>query len=171
MNPHSTQRIRLMTRTALFAALIYLFTAYFHVPSHTGYTHIGDAFLYLSACLLPTGYAAAAGAIGAGLADLLSGYAIWMPGTVLIKSLAVLCFSNAQKRILCRRNLLALVPAWVLCIGGYYLYESLMTGNFAAPLAGIPGYLTQCTLSTIVFVLTAAAFEQVPALNALSSKT
>ena len=50
--------------TALMAAIIYVFTAYIHVPSHTGYTHVGDGFLYLAASLLPAPYAAAAGAIG-----------------------------------------------------------------------------------------------------------
>lgn len=168
MKHNSLERTRLMTRTALFAALIYIFTAYFHVPSHTGYTHVGDAFLYLAACLLPPGYAAAAGVIGAGLADLLSGYAIWMPGTVIIKALATLSFSSSTKHILCRRNLLALIPAWVLCIGGYYLYECLITGNFAAPLAGIPGYFTQSLFSTVIYVSAAIAFDTVPALKTLT---
>lgn len=167
MNTQISEHTRLLTRTALFAALIYVFTAFFHIPSHTGYTHIGDGFLYLAACMLPAGYAAAAGAIGAGLADLLSGYAMWLPGTVVIKALAALCFAHGQKKLLSPRNLLALVPAWALCIGGYYLYEGLLTGNFVAPLAGIPGYVTQSALSTVVYVLLAAAFEHVPALSEL----
>lgn len=166
---NTKERTRLLTRTALFAALIYLFTAYFHVPSHTGYTHIGDAFLYLAACLLPPGYASAAGALGAGLADLLSGYAIWLPGTIVIKSLAALCFSASTRRILCKRNLLALIHAWALCIGGYYLYECFITGNLIAPLAGIPGYLTQSLLSTAVYVAVATVFDTAPALKTLAS--
>lgn len=169
MNTPEKERIRLMTRTAVFAALIYVFTAYFHVPSHTGYTHIGDAFLYLAACLLPGGYAAAAGAIGAGLADLLSGYAIWFPGTVLIKALAALCFSHGGEKMICRRNLLALIPAWIFCVGGYTLYEGLITGNFLAPLAGIPGYLTQSFLSTALFLLLGVSFDRIPALRELNA--
>lgn len=157
----------LLCRTALFAAIIYLFTAYFHVPSHTGYTHFGDAFLYLAACLLPPGYGAAAGAIGAGLADLLSGYAMWLPGTVVIKAAAGMLFSCKTRRILCARNLIALAPAWALCVGGYYLYESLLTGNFIAPLAGIPGYLTQCVISTAVYLLLGAALDRASALKPL----
>ena len=65
MKNRTTRRICL---TALMAAIIYVFTAYIHVPSHTGYTHVGDGFLYLAASLLPAPFAAAAGAIGAGLA-------------------------------------------------------------------------------------------------------
>ena len=65
MKNRTTRRICL---TALMAAIIYVFTAYIHVPSHTGYTHVGDGFLDLAASLLPAPFAAAAGAIGAGLA-------------------------------------------------------------------------------------------------------
>ncbi len=144
---------------ATMAAIIYVFTAIFHIPTHTGYTHVGDGFLYLAACLLPGPYAAAAGAIGAGLADLLSGYAIWAPGTVVIKSLTALCFSHRAERIVCPRNLFALVPAWALCIGGYFLYEGALTGNFAVALLGIPGYIVQVLCSTVLYLSLGKALD------------
>ena len=134
------------------AAIIYVFTAYIHVPSHTGYTHVGDGFLYLAASLLPAPFAAAAGAIGAGLADLLSGYGIWAPGTVIIKVLTAFCFTNRREKLVNKRNVLGILPALVLCVGGYYLYEALITGNFTAPALGIPGYLTQVALSSVVYL-------------------
>ena len=99
-------RLRRLCQCAIFAAVIYVFTAYLHVPSFNGYTHIGDGFLYLAASLLPTGYAAAAGAVGAGLADLLSGYSIW------------------------------------------------------APAAGIPGYLIQSALSSLVYLALGRALDR-----------
>lgn len=144
---------------AMFAAIIYVFTALFHIPVHTGYTHVGDGFIYLAACLLPGPYAAAAGAVGAGLADLLSGYAIWMPGTVIIKVLTALCFSCKAEKIVCRRNLMALVPAYALCIGGYFLYEGIITGNFGVALLGIPGYIVQVLSSTVVYLALGRALD------------
>ena len=146
--------------TALFAAIIYVFTAYIHVPSHTGYTHVGDAFLYLPACILPAPYAAAAGAIGAGLADLLSGYGIWAPGTVIIKALTAFCFTNKKAPIVNKRNLLGILPALVLCVGGYYLYEAIITANFVTPALGIPGYLTQVALSSVVYLVLGHALDR-----------
>ena len=98
-------RLRRLCQCAIFAAVIYVFTAYLHVPSFNGYTHIGDGFLYLAASLLPTGYAAAAGAVGAGLADLLSGYSIWAPATLVIKALTACFFTSRAPSFLCRRNL------------------------------------------------------------------
>lgn len=156
----SNTRLRHLCQSALCCAVIYVFTAYLHVPSFNGYTHIGDGFLYLTASILPAPYAVAAGAVGAGLADLLSGYAIWCPGTIVIKGLTALCFTAKAPGILCRRNYVALLPALFLCVGGYYLYECLITGNFVAPLAGIPGYLTQVALSTLVYLLLGKAMDR-----------
>lgn len=153
-------KVKLMVTTALFAAIIYVFTAYVHVPSHTGYTHIGDGFLYLAASILPAPYAAAAGAIGAGLADVLSGYAMWAPGTVIIKAVTALFFSRKSATIVNKRNLLALLPSLALCAGGYYLYEALITQNFVAPALGIPGYITQVVLSSITYILLGKALDK-----------
>lgn len=153
-------RLRRLCQCAIFAAVIYVFTAYLHVPSFNGYTHIGDGFLYLAASLLPTGYAAAAGAVGAGLADLLSGYSIWAPATLVIKALTACFFTSRAPSFLCRRNLWALLPASALCGAGYYLYECAITGNFAAPAAGIPGYLIQSALSSLVYLALGRALDR-----------
>ena len=153
-------RLRRLCQCAIFAAVIYVFTAYLHLPSFNGYTHIGDGFLYLAASLLPTGYAAAAGAVGAGLADLLSGYSIWAPATLVIKALTACFFTSRAPSFLCRRNLWALLPAAALCGAGYYLYECAITGNFAAPAAGIPGYLIQSALSSLVYLALGRALDR-----------
>lgn len=149
-----------MCLAGIFTAVVYVFTAYLHIPSHTGYTHIGDGFIYLAACLLPLPYAMFVGAGGALLADCLTGFAIWAPGSVIIKTATVIFFSRKSKKIINRHNILALLPAWAVCIGGYYLYESLITGNFIAPLSGIPGYVTQSALSGILFVALGLAIDK-----------
>lgn len=147
------QRIKRMVLSGLLAALVFLFTAYLHIPSHTGYTHVGDGLMYIAACLLPAPYAVFVGVCGALLADLLTGFAVWAPASLVIKASAVLFFSCRGKKILTQRNLLALLPACALCVGGYYLYECLLVGNFIAPLSGIPGYLTQSVLSSLLFII------------------
>ena len=161
------QKIRLMCIAGIFTAIVFVFTAYLHIPSHTGYTHVGDGFIYLAACMLPLPYAMFVGAGGALLADCLTGYAIWAPGSIIIKTVAVLFFSRKSARIISIRNLLALIPAWAVCIGGYYLYEALITGNFVEPLSGIPGYITQSVLSSILFVVAGLAMDKLNAKNTL----
>ena len=146
------KRTRRLCLAGIFTATVFLFTAYFHIPSHTGYTHVGDAFIFMAASFLPLPYAISVGAAGAMLADCLTGFALWAPASVIIKSLTVLFFSAKGAKIITGRNLTALFPAGVLCMGGYYLYEGLITGNFIAPLAGIPGYATQWILSSILYI-------------------
>ena len=158
-------KMKRMCLAGIFTAIVFVFTAYLHIPSHTGYTHVGDGFIYLAACMLPLPYAMFVGAGGALLADCLTGYAIWAPGSIIIKTVAVLFFSRKSARIISIRNLLALIPAWAVCIGGYYLYEALITGNFVAPLSGIPGYITQSVLSSILFVVAGLAMDKLNAKN------
>ena len=154
-------RLKRLCLSGLFAALIYVFTAFIRIPSHTGYTHVGDAFLFLAASLLPRSYAAAVGVTGAVLADCLTGFPVWAPASAIIKALSALSFTSRRERLLCLRNVLALIPAFALCIGGYYLYDALITGSLIAPLAGIPGYVTQCVLSGILYLVSAAALDSV----------
>ncbi|MGN1138378.1 MAG: TIGR04002 family protein [Ruminococcus sp.] len=154
-----SKQIKLMCITGVFTAIVFVTTAYLHIPSHTGYTHIGDGFIYLAACMLPLPYGIFVGAAGALLADCLTGYAIWAPGSVIIKAAAVLLFTRKSEKIFTLRNGLALIPASALCIGGYYLYESIITLNFVTPLAGIPGYITQSVLSSILFIVVALAMD------------
>jgi len=45
-------------------------------------------------------------------------------------------------------------------VGGYYLYGCLITGNFAAPLADVPGNVMQSLCSSVLFAVLAAAADK-----------
>ena len=107
----------------VMAAMICLATFLHITVGISGYIHLGDAVIYLAAALLPNPYAAAAAAVGAGLADVLVA-PVWAPFTVAIKAVMVFCFTAKKDRILCRRNLLAPWFAGLVCIGGYYIDTS-----------------------------------------------
>lgn len=155
------KKTRLLCLAGVFTALVFVVTAYLHIPTKNGYVHVGDGLIYLAACLLPWPYAMAVGAGGALLADCLTGFAIWAPGSVVIKGLTALLFSNKGKTVTCLRNYLALVPSALLCAGGYYLYEWLLFGNPVTPLAGIPASLVQSATSTALFIAFALAFDKI----------
>ena len=161
------KQIRYMTLSGVFCALVFVFTAYLHVPVHTGYAHMGDGLIYVAACILPLPYGLFVGGIGALLADALTGYAIWAPGSLIIKAATVLMFSRKCEKILSARNLIALIPAWILCVCGYYLYEGIITGNFVAPAAGVVGNLIQCAFSTALFIVIATVFDRLKIKNKL----
>lgn len=152
--------IRRLCLTGALTAATFVLTAFLHIPVHNGYVHVGDAVLYLTACLLPTPYAVFTGAAGAALADVLTGFAVYALGSAIIKAATALCFSSRGETFLNRRNLVGLLPAAVLCIGGYYLYEVLLSANFVAPLAALPDNFVQWLCSTILFVPVAAALDR-----------
>jgi hypothetical protein len=54
-----------MCIAAIFTALVFVVTAYLHIPTNNGYIHVGDGLIYLAACILPLPYAMAVGAGGA----------------------------------------------------------------------------------------------------------
>lgn len=154
------QRVKLLTLSGIFAAIIFILTAYIHIPSHNGYTHIGDAFIYLSASILPLPYAISASVIGAGLADILSGFAIWTPATIVVKLFVALLFTSKKDNIICKRNVIGLFLACIITFIGYYLYEAIFISNFAVALLGLLGYLTQSILSSIVYIIIGKAFDK-----------
>lgn len=166
MNRQSTNAThsgRLLTVAAMFAAMITLTTAYlFHIPigANGGYVHFGDAFIYLAASLLPMPYACAAAAIGGGLADFLSGVPIWVIPTMIIKPLTAIWFTSRSDRLLCRRNVCALILAGLVSNVGYYIAEALFSGNWLAPLALQWGGVVQSGGSAVLFLLIAAAADR-----------
>ena len=156
------KKLRQITFTGLMAALITLFTAYIvHIPVGVGggYIHLGDALIYLSAALLPAPYAMAAGAIGGGLADLLTA-PMWAPATVIIKILIVIPFTSKGQKLLNKRNLFAPLIAMVISIIGYYLAEVFLYGKEAAFLVSVTTNTVQGVGSAAVFYILGAALEK-----------
>lgn len=155
--------------TALFAAMIYVLTAFVHIPTQQGYIHIGDSLICLAAALLPAPYAVCAAAIGAGLSDFLSGYALWVVPTMIIKSVTVLLFTSKNQHIICRRNLFGVMLAMLVCVGGYYLAGALLYGDFAAALADIPTNIIQTVVSGVLFVVSGKTMDRLHIKNRLTS--
>ena len=149
--------------TALFGALIFVVTAYvLHIPTPAtgGYIHLGDAFVYLAASVLPTPYAAAAAGVGEALSDALTGGIVYALPTFLIKSAMVLCFTSAGEKILSKRNAAASVAAGLICVGGYYLTEVFLLHSFVSPLVEIPANAVQALASAAVYLLLGKALDR-----------
>ena len=113
------------TRSGIFSALVFVVTAYLHIPTYNGYVHCGDGLIFIAACILPMPYSIIVGALGALLADLLTGFAIWAPGSMIIKGLLALLFTCKSNKILTKRSLVMLLPAALISAVGYYLYDSV----------------------------------------------
>lgn len=146
--------------SGIFSALVFVITAYLHIPTYNGYVHCGDGFIFIAACILPMPYSIIVGVLGAMLADLLTGFVIWAPGSMIIKALLAILFTCKSDKIITKRNLVMLLPAALISAVGYYLYEALITGSFIASLAGIPASLVQAAASSIVYVALGTALDK-----------
>ncbi|HEX3018144.1 MAG TPA: TIGR04002 family protein [Caproicibacter sp.] len=164
--------LRLSVITALFGALIFVVTAYIlHIPTPAtgGYIHLGDAFVYLAASVLPAPYAIAAAGIGEALSDALTGSVMYAIPTLLIKSAMALCFTSAGEKIVTKRNAVASVAAGVICVVGYYLTEVILYHNFASPLVEIPANLVQASASAVIYLLAGKALDRSRLKNSMAA--
>ena len=154
--------LRRVSTAAVMAALTTLMTAYiFHIPVgvNGGYIHLGDAMIYLAAAILPLPYACAVGAIGGGLADLLTA-PVWAPATIIIKMLICLPFSCKGKKLVTGRNVIACVLAFFISGIGYYVAEGIMFGFTAAFFTSLAGSLVQSGGSAVVFLIAGTALDK-----------
>lgn len=156
---HSSLK-RLVT-AALFAAMTTITTAYIlHIPFPGGYFHLGDVFIYLCACLLPAPYAIAAGAIGGGMADLLT-YPSWVVPTLIIKGIVAACFSSRTEKMFCRRNLVGLAAATVLSPTLYAFAQVIMTGAWESFPVQFIGTGLQGLFNAALFLVLAPVLDRV----------
>ena len=147
--------------TAMFAAMITVATAVLKVPVASGYVHLGDALVYLCASFLGAPYALIAAAIGAGLADVFGGYAMYAPASVIVKALtALLLVPNHKQSMLCSKRAAALtVPAGLVTVGGYFIADLIIAREYA--IVDLPGNLVQALSNAIVFIVLAAALDKI----------
>lgn len=152
----------------LLAAMVCLATSFLQIGIvGGGYVHLGDTIIYLAAALLPTPYAVATAAVGAGVADLMVA-PMWAPFTVVIKSVMAITFTAKKERLLCGRNVFATVVAGVVCVVGYFGAEiALLCASgtafsvaVTAALAAVPFNGAQALASGICFVVLAVALDK-----------
>lgn len=140
---HSTKRLVL---TALLAALTCVATLIITVPSPTGgFMNLGDTIVLLSAYLLGPLWGAAAAGIGSAMADMIAGYALYVPATLVIKGtmalLAALLYRALDRKS--RAILLCGFLAEAVMVLGYWGYDGLLMGSLAGAAVGIPSNLMQ----------------------------
>ncbi len=142
---------------AVFCALVFTLT-WVSFPAPTiGNVNLGDCMIILCACVLGGSYSVMAGALGAALCDLASGYVIYAPGTLVIKALMVITILLMRKFILKSDKFIALIGAGVcaevVMIAGYFIYESLILGYGFGAIMNVPFNAIQGIVNLIVAVL------------------
>ena len=152
-----------LTFTALFAAIIMLATMiYIPLGAGGGYLNPGDSMIYAAAWFLGP-LAAAAGAIGAALADVILGYVIYAPATFIIKGLmglavGLLIKRNGQSFV---SKVFAMSAGALIMAAGYFAYEYFILRIGMAAVANIPFNLIQAVGGVIIGALVVSALGKI----------
>ena len=167
----SAWQVRRLVLTAVLAAMACAATMVIRVPSPTGgYVNLGDGVVLLGAYLLGPVWGAAAAGLGSALADLLGGYPLYVPATLVIKA-AVAALAAGLYRLLGRRGggtfVLCGAAAEVPMVLGYWFFDALLASAgrtfplaLAGAAAGIPGNLVQAAFGAAASALLAAALRR-----------
>lgn len=161
---------RLLALTGLFAALGCVGTMVLQVPSPTGgYMNLGDAVVILGAWLLGPVYGAVAGGVGPAMADLLSGYAVYVPATLVIKAVMAMTAALMYRALGKKGLLLSALAAEVSMVLGYWLFDGALAalsggGTLGLCLmgsaAGLPSNLVQAAFGAAASTLLALALRR-----------
>ena len=159
-------KIKEWCEAALFAAFVFLGTYLFRFPGLYGYTHLGDSMIFLAVLMLGRCRGSVAGGVGAGLADLLSGYSIWILPTVLWKTLMAFTMGTMiEKRALGLRGKPLCITAaacGALLQGLGYVSTWYFLFGPAAALSAIPGLAFQAMSGILIAFAASAALLKTP---------
>ncbi len=159
-----------LVAAGMLAALTTVATLLVQIPTPSrGFLNMGDVVVLVSAWVLGPAYGAAAAGIGSMLADLIAGYTMFAPGTLIIKGLVALIaaalFSAVKFRGNGGRILSRLISGTVgelFMVFGYFIYEAVILGMGPGALAGVPGNLGQGAFGLIAGFVVITLLERHP---------
>ncbi|MDR3561436.1 MAG: ECF transporter S component [Negativicutes bacterium] len=155
MEKQSINKTKQMVYAALGIALVFVCTVFVNVrlpiAANGGLIHLGNVPLFIIAMIYGRRYGALAGGIGMALFDVVGGWFIWAPFTLVIVGLMGYTIGAiCEKNQTLKAYILALVAACLIKVVGYYGAEWIIYGNWLAPMASIPGNLIQIGLAAVI---------------------
>ena len=148
--------------SALFIALCFVATMFLAFPLPTGYANLGDCFAFSAGFILGMPWGIAAAALGSALADLISGYAIYMPATFILKGLIAVVGALCARAVFKKKrkgfaNILMTggfsLAGELIMVAGYFIFECFALGVKEAALASVPANLGQAAVGLVASVI------------------
>lgn len=148
-NHKRTHRIVLF---ALFASLTVVMTLLFRfpIPHAQGYLNVGDAVVLVAALVMGPSAGFWVGSIGSALADMIAGYAMYIPFTFFVKGLEG--FIAGWLHLKTKKVILPVVIGGLWMAVGYIFADWFLYG-LAAAIAAFPLNLLQGLTGALVSVL------------------
>ena len=156
-------KVKDLKQSAVFAAIVFAATMTGALaPIGDGaYLHIGDAFVYVTALLLPTPFAVASSVLGTCLADIVLDSAIYLPATLLSKAAVVLVAKELLKLAkteLMQDTLVSLCGTVNVAV--YFAYECIIF-SFKTGVSGILFNVLQALASAVVLIIISGAARKI----------
>lgn len=156
MNPKTLRNnIKFMTLTALGIALTFVATAFINlrlpIVANGGLIHLGNVVLFVMAALFGKKVGAISAGVGMALFDLMGGWVLWSPFTLVIVGLmgfVVGLIGEKKKSVIW--FVVSVIAAMAIKIAGYYVAEGIIYGNWIAPATSIPGNIVQVTVGAVI---------------------
>lgn len=147
-----------LAMTAVMIAIVTVATGFLPkvpVPGTGGYVHLGDIFVFFAAFAFGPVVGAIAGGVGCALADILGGYAVWAPLTLIAHGVEGFVAGYLASKLYHGKGIGGLIVAWaggaVCLIGLYFLGELLpVYGGFAGAVTEIVANISQALAGGIV---------------------
>lgn len=154
----NSSRVKSLAITAICLVLVYVFTAVVNIrlpfAPNGGLVHLGNVPLFVAAILFGKRTGMIAGGIGMGLFDLLSGWTLWAPFTlVIVGCMGFVVGAITENRKNMGFIVLALIAACAIKIVGYYFAEVVIYGNWVVPFTSIPGNLIQIGVAAVITLI------------------
>ena len=145
-----------LTICGAFTALVCVLTMFIQIqiiPAEGGMVHLGNVPLFFAAAFFGKRVGAVCGGLGMALSDLLSGWTMWAPGTLIVVGIMGFVFGLiVNKKPTFVKLLLAVFAVLGIKLVGYYVFEVLMTGNWIAPWLSVPGNVLQIATAAIISI-------------------
>lgn len=170
------KNLSLLVTSAMLAALTCIATMIIKVPTigTNGYVNIGDTIVLISMWLIGNPYGALAAGIGSALADLLSGYGSYVPGTLVIKFtmafVGYIVFKGlkATKLPAIVSYIVSSIIAEIIMVLGYFAYESTLLGYGIGAAASIPSNIVQAVTCLVLGLALISVLNKVPFFKTLN---
>lgn len=155
MEQRSLNQTKQLVYAALGIALVFICTVFVNVrlpvAANGGLIHLGNVPLFIIAILYGRWLGALAGGIGMALFDVVGGWFLWAPFTLIIVGLmGYIVGAICEKNQTLTAYVLALVVACIIKVVGYYGAEAIIYGNWLIPMTSIPGNLVQIGVASVI---------------------
>lgn len=155
MEQQSLHKTKQLVYAALGIALVFICTAFVNlrlpIAANGGLIHLGNVPLFVIAILYGRWLGALAGGIGMALFDVMGGWLLWAPFTLIVVGLMGYTVGViGEKSQTFHGYVFAMVVACAIKIVGYYGAEGIIYGNWLAPMASVPGNLVQIGVASAI---------------------